>query len=116
MDWTSITLTVLVPAIVSIVSVFISLKLLPINMQLQRGDAFQKMSQTIINLNETVGDLMKDLSEAKETIRNQTAQIKQLMDREQLTVKTELHIKLSDPPVITESRAEYVMNAIAKTK
>jgi hypothetical protein len=111
MDVTSIMLNLLIPAIVSVVSVFISLKLLPGNMNTQRGDALEKMSQTIVNLNTTMGDLMKDLSDAKATISQQAKQIKQLMDREQLTVKTELHIKLTDPPIITDSRVEYVMQA-----
>jgi hypothetical protein len=86
---------VLMPIIVSIVSVFIALRLLPLDMQNKRSDTINKLFNT-------VDKLVSDLEEAN-------AKILVLESKNEVTVRAELHIRLSDPPQIVESKVEYLV-------
>jgi hypothetical protein len=95
--------TVLTPIIVSFVSVYVALKLLPFDIQNKRSD-------TISKLYGTVDKLVDDLAEAKVTISSQAKKIEQLENRQEVTLRAQLHIRLTTPPTIESTVVEYILD------
>lgn len=90
-----IVINVAVAAIVGLVSSFVALRLLPLDLDARRSAIITNLYGTIEKLNEK--------------IEKQDSKIEVLENRKELTLKAELHIRLTDPPIIDKSTVEYLV-------
>ncbi len=86
---------VIIPILISFVSVYVAFRLMPYDIQNKRAD-------TISSLYDTVQKLVIDLETANKKIET-------LENRHELLIKTEMRIRLSENPIVEHATVEYVL-------
>jgi phosphate/sulfate permease len=114
MDATNIVITAIISTLVGLISAYVMVRMLPANLVNSASDTTLKRSATIANLLTTVDKLVVDLEIANKKIEAQREQIRILEGRQDVILKAQLHIILSDPPVLESSKIEYVVTGIEK--
>jgi chromosome segregation ATPase len=130
MNILEILVTYLVPAIIGFVSAFVAIRNLPLELISKKASIALMNSETITNLLANVEKLVTDLAEANKKIAQQNSdlvklsnerdvqqkeialaneKIQRLEERQDVILKAQLHITLTDPPRIDSSTVEYII-------
>lgn len=112
-DWLA---SIFIPAVVAAVSVYVTLRLLPLDLK-------SKQSTVISSLYDTVEKLVKDLRETNERWEKELKdtsskleeengllreKIEKLESLKEIILKAEMHIRLDNPPTVSLTRVEYL--------